>query len=109
MMSFMTCFHRVHIMPKKNSRTGSLFESCFLVDRYLVSTGSFMASSKRFFAESSWYAGISRRMTSFYFRCSFLSSRMSIINLSLVPFIVGRKVFSAFNLEKVGRNHYIVM
>ena len=56
--------------------------------------GFLLDNLEEFFTESSWYAGMSRRMTSFCLRCSFLSARTSLMKLSLVPFIVGRNTFT---------------
>ena len=51
MMSFMYWFRRVHSSPKKNSRSGSLPDSCSFEGSYFTSSSSFRASSYRFFTE----------------------------------------------------------
>jgi len=45
---------KVQRMPKKKSLSGSLPPSYSDEVRYLETTGSFIASSKRFLTESSW-------------------------------------------------------
>ncbi len=45
MMSCMYYFLNVHITPKKNSRSGNLFESYSFDGKYLLNSASFIASS----------------------------------------------------------------
>ena len=100
MISVMYYLRRVHNTPKKKSLSGSLLDNCSFVGRYLLRTGSSIASSYKFFTEISWYAGIWSLITSFYFRWSFFSERMSLMNPIFVPFIDGRYTFTVNTISK---------